>query len=144
MTQPDPNSEKWNSCPPGQLNQLADRLQATRRTRSMLRQLQVVAGAATVLLVSILIFNRLPEQQPSFGGIPCSEVLRQADGFVAGELDSAIVQTIENHLEHCAACRKRIAAMQNPNTSKFFPQRKSAGTTASRNDKSETVVIATR
>jgi len=103
----------WQECPPGEVSQLVGRLRA-RRQRQTLRQVALgVAGLCLVLIAGNSLVHRvLSPAGPNFGGITCSEVTRNAEAYVAGNLDAELVRRIDSHLDSCLYCRSIIERMQ--------------------------------
>jgi len=116
-----PDSD-WQECPTGEVGQLVSRLR-TRRRRQTLTQAAV--GVTGLCLLVVAGFFAIPsatvtEGEPSYGGITCSEVRRQAVAYVSGTLDQLIAEKIKSHLDECGSCRRRIEQM--PATA-FLPDR---------------------
>lgn len=101
----DDGRQGWEPCPPGEVRQLVQRIRGQRRRRAVL---QVATGAVGLgLIAGVLLLGRTPGDA-LYGGISCSEVMAQADAFVAGALHGELLDRIEQHLTACSHCRAAI------------------------------------
>ena len=102
--------DDWQDCPPGAVQELADRLRQRRRHQQLTKVSQI--GGAAVVLLAVGIWFAFGNHQPVLAGMTCSEVIEQAEDYVAGRLQAAVNGRIEEHLSHCEVCRERIAEMK--------------------------------
>lgn len=103
--------ENWNECPPGELSQLAGRLN-TSRQRARRKQL-FTNTAACMLLVACGVFvvgSLIDTGGPRFGGITCSEckanfVAYHGHKTEVAPIEDSLVNSMAIHLEQCQICR---------------------------------------
>ena len=96
----------WTPCCAGTIRELAQRLRATQRRRTIVRVGRVLAIVA-LLTTSAWAANGLlhyRDQQPV--SLSCAEVRANLVAYRAGELPKAIGEKIATHLTTCTACRR--------------------------------------
>jgi hypothetical protein len=107
--------DDWQACPPGELTRMARRLSARER-RARFSQL-ASNGLLSMLLFAagaILIGGFVIYEEPTFGGISCTDCLSHADEYhnhLIGKVtmaDVELVGQIETHLELCLCCRVKF------------------------------------
>jgi hypothetical protein len=112
----DENSrDDWQDCSSGELTRMVGRLDARER-RARFRQL-ASSGLLSMLLIAagaILIGGFVIFEEPTFGGITCTDCLGHAveyhDHLVGNSpmADVELVTMIETHLKECASCRTKF------------------------------------
>jgi hypothetical protein len=107
--------DDWQACPPGELTRMARRLSARER-RARFSQL-ASNGLLSMLLFAagaILVGGFVIYEEPTFGGISCTDCLSHADEYhnhLVGKVtmaDVELVGRIETHLELCLCCRAKF------------------------------------
>jgi len=118
------DSGSWRPCPPGELVEIAGRLQGRRRSKDRAR---LFAASALVLLAVVAISLslgpwqnfRVPRPDPvsgefHFGGITCTELHRALPGLKARTLDDATLVRVREHIEKCPHCNVFARLLQEP------------------------------
>lgn len=96
----------WTPCAAGTIRELAQRLRAAQRRRTIFRVGRVLAIVA-VLTTSAWAANgllRYRDQHP--GSLSCAEVRANLVAYRAGELPKTISENIARHLTTCTTCRR--------------------------------------
>ena len=105
--------EEWQSCEPGYLVALSQRVKTARRRRITLpvgSSIAVLVCAAALGLWGSGFWSAPRENY--FGGIACHEVQESMPAMMAGTLPDELTARIEVHLQHCPACREMMQKMQ--------------------------------
>ena len=110
-----PSRDGWETCPRGAVVRLSQRL----RKKRLHENLRSVAGGVVlgVAFSCAVFFGIVAMRSPSkgmHGGIACHRVLALAGDYVAGNVDDALGDQIQEHLSRCTSCRETIEAMQAP------------------------------
>lgn len=111
----DDSHDEWQSCPAGELSRLAKRLNVRER-RVRLWQLASTGLLSMFLFAAgaILIGGFVIYEEPTFGGISCTDCLSHSDEYHAhlvGKLpmaDAELAASIETHLKLCGCCRTKF------------------------------------
>lgn len=104
----------WATCDGGYLTQISTRRKSLRRRRAVVRRVGASAVLAC-LLVGIVwgVSSRGGDGGENyFGGIACSEVRDNMQGYMAGELPEELERKVETHLAHCPRCQELMEKMQ--------------------------------
>ena len=114
------SSDSWQACPPGQLQQVGQRLRTARRRRKLARAAQV--GAWSLLLVAVGVFlGSLAisgDDVRNPGGISCLTCVARFETFhatvtndeVADPLPEEQLAQVRAHLDGCNMCRSKFEA----------------------------------
>jgi hypothetical protein len=118
------DSGAWQPCPPGELVEIAGRLQGRRRRKDRAR---LLAASALVLLavgaisLSLGLWQKNGDPRPDpvtgefhFGGISCTELHRALPGLKARTLDDATLARVREHIEKCPHCNVFARLIQEP------------------------------
>ncbi len=107
--------DNWQACPPGELTRMVGRL-AARERRARFKQL-ASSGLLSMLLFAagaILVGGFVIYEEPTFGGISCTDCLAHAVEYhdhllgKSSMTDVELVAMIETHLKKCDHCRTRF------------------------------------
>jgi len=109
------NQDDWQACPPGEITRLVNRLNSRER-RARFGQL-ATTGLVSMLLFAagaILFGGFVAYEEPTYGGIACTDCLAHAaayhDHLVGSETvaDVELIGKIKTHLEMCSCCRAKF------------------------------------
>jgi len=107
--------DDWQACPPGEITRLVKRLDSRER-RARFGQL-ATTGLVSMLLFAagaILFGGFVAYEEPTFGGIACTDCLAHAaeyhEHLVGSEpvADAELMGKIKTHLEMCPCCRAKF------------------------------------
>lgn len=102
--------DDWRACRDGELGQLVGRLKQRRR-RAQRRDLGVAGLLLLVVFLSgSLLLGLWQSANSVHAGIACSDVVQQADAYLAGELDAETTERIRQHLAECHYCQEKVEA----------------------------------
>lgn len=109
MNQALSSNERWQDCPPGELQRILETIKIRRRRRA-LRQLGG-AGAAIALMgifgYNAINWTSLP-QEKRYGGLACSEVMELLPDYQARRLSAKLSRQVTIHLRQCPDCGPRF------------------------------------
>ena len=104
--QPDPPPPpQWEPCAPGEVARLGKKLRGRKTRRVFLRA--SVTTAASLLAAGgglWLAFGRRENGEYDYGGIACSEVVRQGKDYMAGTVPEPTRSQIAEHVAKCPRC----------------------------------------
>ncbi len=106
------NQDQWNPCDQGEIGKLVQHLKDRRRTQVLQRNATVALLLMMVGFSGYFVFSGGGLGDAGHGGIVCTDVMRQADEFIANSLDAQTNDNIREHIVHCDACRIQIEKMR--------------------------------
>jgi len=117
MTNSDTASQSgWDNCQGGEI---ANLVQSLKRQRAHSRRTQIsqsLAIAAGLLVMVGIGWMMLPDGRPAgeanYGGIVCSDVVKNAKGYVLHELDPELSERIRVHLSQCENCQHKMTMLR--------------------------------
>ena len=101
----DPRPDDWSPLPAGEVALLGKKLRGRKSRRVFLRA--TVATAASVLATGggvWLLLGRRGDGQYEYGGIVCSEVVRQGKDYMEGKVPEPTKSQITEHVARCPRC----------------------------------------
>jgi hypothetical protein len=115
MNDKETTHDDWQACPPGELTRMVGRLGARER-RARFGQLASIGLLSMLLFAAgaILVGGFVIYDEPTFGGISCTDCLSHAGEYhnhligTAPMVDVELVGRIETHLEKCDCCREKF------------------------------------
>lgn len=109
-------SDEWRPCPQGTLTGLSRRLKQRQRVRQLQKTVATVAVLLLAVGAGVLWLPQQPTmQEPSYGGITCSEVQRVLPEVASGMLEQDTLTKVEQHLAECPHCAE-LARRMNADT----------------------------
>ena len=108
-----PLPPEWEPCPRGEVARLGKKLRGRKSRRAFLRA--TVATAASVLAAGggvWLAFGRRGDGEYEYGGIACSEVVRQGPDYMAGKVPEPTRSKIAEHVARCPRCGPLFKKME--------------------------------
>ena len=117
MTNPNTtNQSEWVDCQGGEISGLVHKLkqkkQAVRRMQIM-RSLSLAAGIMLMVGVGwMFLAENNPPAEANYGGIVCSDVIKNSKSYLKEELDPEIQRRIQIHLGECENCRHKMAMLR--------------------------------
>lgn len=121
MSASDQSNADWTDCQAGEVQQLVQGLRATRRAKTFERRTTLAAVLVMVCVTSAWYAGVIPQSEPNYGGIVCSEVMQNGQKFTSKTLDEKTAGQIDIHLGQCEACRKQLENMQQDMRDKLQP-----------------------
>jgi len=118
MNQHHAQSDAWQPCQGGELQQLAD-----RQRRQGLRRATAIYGGAVAAIVALVVVGVFALQamqnggEYHYGGIACTDVKKVLRDYASGKLaaeDADKARQIKIHLEKCPACGPLYREMIQP------------------------------
>ncbi len=100
-----PRPDEWSPLPEGEVARLGKKLRGRKSRRVFLRA--TVATAASVVATggtAWLLLGRRGDGQYDYGGIACSEVVRQGKDYMEGKVPEPTKSQIAEHVAHCPRC----------------------------------------
>ncbi|VTT99540.1 unnamed protein product [Gemmataceae bacterium] len=102
--QPDSPPPEWEPCAPGEVARLGKKLRG-RKTRRVFLRAAVAAASAVVTGGGVwLAFGHRRGGEYDYGGIVCSEVVRQGADYMAGKVPEPTRSQIAEHVARCPRC----------------------------------------
>lgn len=103
----------WSPLPPGEVARLGKKLRVRKSRRHFLRT--TVATAASVLATGggvWLLLGRRGDSEFDYGGIVCSEVVRQGHEYMEGKVPEPNKSRITEHVALCPRCGPMFKQMR--------------------------------
>lgn len=100
-----PQPDEWSPLPPGEVARLGKKFRLRKSRRVFLRA--TVATAASVLATGggvWLLLGRRGDKEYEYGGIVCSEVVRQGKDYMEGKVPEPTKSQITEHVARCPRC----------------------------------------
>ena len=100
-----PQSNEWSLLPPGEVARLGEKLRVRKSRRLFLRT--PVATVASVLATGggiWFLLGRRGDRKFDYGGIACSEVVRQGQEYMEGKVPEPTKSRITEHVALCPRC----------------------------------------
>ncbi len=101
------DDDGWIPCAEGALLAMLEQARAERRQSNLLR----LVVSALALLFASFYFAPSAIDRDSIN-LECRDVGSLLAGYVAGDLDQASLQVVEQHLVSCEKCRAKLGQMQ--------------------------------
>jgi hypothetical protein len=96
---------EWEPCAPGEVAQLGKKLRGRKTRRVFLRASVVTAASLLAAGGGLwLAFGRRGDGEYDYGGITCSEVVRQGKEYMAGKVPEPTRSKIAEHVAKCPRC----------------------------------------
>ena len=97
MSEPIESVDEWDACPAGELNRVVRRLRSQRRD---LKTAKFVASGGALVCVIVLGLMFARHQHDAV----CADVQSKLNGYIAGDLNPDVSESIRRHLEICPKC----------------------------------------
>ncbi len=100
-----PQPDEWSPLPPGEVARLGKKLRVRKSRRFFLQT--TVATATSVLAAGggvWLLLGRQGDSEFDYGGIVCSEVVRQGHEYMEGKVPEPTKSRITEHVALCPRC----------------------------------------
>lgn len=97
--------DQWIECPSGELIDARYRLTRSRQRRQLLRYGSALTLMLGIGLGSVALVRGRPGRKHPQAQIACGQVHAWKDDYLAGRLDPASMELVEEHISHCAKCK---------------------------------------
>ncbi len=104
----------WQPCPKGELVRFVESVKARRRQAVAVRVTSVALAAVLLIAVGLWAARRGRGSAVPRASSPltCRQVEPNLRRYVSGGLDDSLRQRIEQHLQRCPECRKRLQELR--------------------------------
>lgn len=114
------HEEKWETCPPGLMENMAEELRTTRARRQTKRSFATAAVVLILLVGSVALTKQVTDNDSNapLGGITCRECLEKLVEYREDLLAAAMKARIQAHLEICPSCHHAYQRVSGGNASR--------------------------
>ncbi len=112
VAQSDASPTGWEPAPAGAVARLAQHLRRRSSRRRFLRTAVAVASVGAAGGGVWLLWPRSGDGEYEYGGIVCSEVVRQGPDYMAGKVPEPTRSKIAEHVARCPRCGPLFKKME--------------------------------
>ncbi|MBL4885276.1 MAG: hypothetical protein JKY95_12165 [Planctomycetaceae bacterium] len=103
---------EWTDCQGGEISGLVQKLQnqrAVSRRTQITQSLTIAVGLLVAVGLGTLM---LPSGEPNYGGIVCTDVIKNGEGYVLHKLEPELADRIKVHIDQCEYCQGKFAMLR--------------------------------
>jgi len=106
---------EWTDCQGGEISGMARRLKTQRaisRRKQVMQSLSIAAGLLVMVGIGWMMLPGDPPAGGNYGGIACSEVVKNGKQYVLHQLDPELAERINAHLGKCENCQRKLTMLR--------------------------------